>query len=154
MPFGGQMPATIEERVAYLEGKVEEHTTGLRDVKEMFIHIDTKMDDKFVQIDGKFIALEQKIAETNKRIDAINERIDMLSDSLNNRINLLSDSLNNRIDLLSDSINKRIDETNNRIDLLSDSINKRIDKLYLFILATLAGSIGSLIAAIVSIISR
>jgi hypothetical protein len=71
----------------------------------------------------------------------------MLSDSLNNRINMLSDTLNNRINMLSDTLN-------NRIDMLSDSINKRIDKLYLFILATLAGSIGSLIAAIVSIITR
>jgi uncharacterized coiled-coil protein SlyX len=112
------MPTTLEERVAYLEGKVEEHTTGLKDVKDMFVHLD-----------GRFLLLEQKIAETNKRID-------MLSDTLNNRIDLLSDTLNNRI------------------DLLSDSINKRIDKLYLFILATLASSIGSLIAAIISIVAR
>ncbi|GAB6183057.1 hypothetical protein [Thermodesulfovibrio hydrogeniphilus] len=119
------MPATLEERVAYLEGKVEEHTTGLRDVKEMFIHIE-----------GKFLLLEQRLFETNKRIDSLN-------DTLTARINSLNDTLTARINSLNDTLTARIEET-----------NKRIDKLFYFILASLVSSIGSLIGIIISLVVK
>ena len=34
------MARGLEERVAYLEGKVEEHTKGLSEIKDMFVHLD------------------------------------------------------------------------------------------------------------------
>lgn len=87
------MPTTLEERVAYLEGKVEEHSSAWQDLRERITH----MEQTFNQ---RFVSLEQ-------------------------------------------SLNQRVNET-----------NQRIDKLYLLIIATLASSIGSLIAAVVSIVVR
>ncbi len=115
------MSASIEERVAYLEGKVEEHTTGLRDVKEMFIHIE-----------GKFVLLEQRMLETNKRIDEA------------------KDTLSSRIEEIKDNLSSRIDETNKRIDEVKNTLSSRVDKLFYVIIATLVSAFGSLIGIIVS----
>lgn len=144
------MPSTLEERVAYLEGKVEEHTSGLKDVKGMFVHLD-----------GRFLILEQRIAETNTRIDNIvdtlSKRIDSIKDELSAQISKTNeriDSTNEKIDSLSNSINQRIDSINDSINKRIDAANGRIDKLFYFIIATLASSIGSLIAIIVSMFLR
>ncbi|MFN3479910.1 MAG: hypothetical protein ACK415_05950 [Thermodesulfovibrionales bacterium] len=97
------MPATLEERVAYLEGKVEEHSYAWRDLKdairetnERITHMEQKFDQRFAQIDQRFAQIDQRFAQ----------------------------------------------------------IDQRIDKLFFFILATLASSLGAMISAIVSIFSR
>ncbi len=52
------MPATIEERVAYLEGKVEEPSSvwidireGIREVSQRINHLEERFDQRFMQID-------------------------------------------------------------------------------------------------------
>jgi predicted nucleic acid-binding Zn-ribbon protein len=105
------MLTSVEERVAYLEGKVEEHSKSWQDLKDVIIHID-----------GRMIHLEQRITELDARI-------------------------NQRITEFDSRINQRITELDARI-------NQRIDKLFFFILATLASSIGSLITAIITLVTR
>jgi len=69
----------------------------------------------------------------------LRERITHLESTINQRFVSLEQTFNQRFV----SLEQRVNET-----------NQRIDKLYLLILGTLASSIGSLIAAIVSIVSR
>ena len=64
------MPATLEERVAYLEGKVEEHSKVWSDLKDMMINHDSKMiafeqriDRRFEAIDRRFEAIDQKFSK-------------------------------------------------------------------------------------------
>ncbi|RME67197.1 MAG: hypothetical protein D6778_03595, partial [Nitrospirae bacterium] len=56
------VPSTLEERVAYLEGKVEEHSKAWTDLKETMNNHDSRM-----------IAFEQRI---DRRFEAIERRID------------------------------------------------------------------------------
>ena len=86
------MPTTIEERVAYLEGKVEEHSKGLEDIKDLVIALDQKLDRR---ID----ALDQKI---DRRIDALDQKIDGRVDALDQRIN----RLDQRIDHLDQKLSR------------------------------------------------
>ncbi len=65
------MPSTLEERVAYLEGKVEEHSSAWQDLREAIretsqriIHLEQKFDQRFIQMD-------QRLNETNQRIDKL-----------------------------------------------------------------------------------
>jgi predicted nucleic acid-binding Zn-ribbon protein len=118
------MPTTLEERVAYLEGKVEEHSKAWQDLKDLIIHLDgrvlsleqrinhleQKFDQRFVQIDQRFVQIDQRFIQIDQRFMQIDQRF--------------------------------------------IQIDRRIDKLFFFILATLASSIGSLIAAIISIVAR
>ncbi len=114
--------ASIEERVAYLEGKVEEHSYAWQDLRDRITHMEQKFEQRFLSLDQKIDRFRDELAgrigETHGRIDETNKRID--------------------------ETNKRIDGTNKRID----GTNKRIDRLFFFILATMASAIGSLIATI------
>ena len=73
---------TIEERVAYLEGKVEEHSRGFAELREMIIHLDQKVDRFREELSGRMDALDQKIdrfrEELSNRIERIDARIDTL----------------------------------------------------------------------------
>jgi hypothetical protein len=69
------MPGTIEERVAYLEGKVEEHSRGYTDIREGLQHLD----QRFVVMEQRFTFLDQKVdrfrEELAGRIEALDQRV-------------------------------------------------------------------------------
>lgn len=58
---------TIEERVAYIEGKVEEHSRGFGELRDLIIHLNSRVD-----------ALDQKVdrfrEELSSRIDALDAK--------------------------------------------------------------------------------
>ena len=56
------MVATLEERVAYLEGKVEEHSKGLEDLKHLIINLDQKVDRFREELSSRTDALDQKFS--------------------------------------------------------------------------------------------
>ena len=69
------MPPSVEERVAYLEGKVEEHSRGFGEIRELIVHVD-----------GHVLALDQKVdgfrKELGSRIDAVDQKVDRLREEL------------------------------------------------------------------------
>jgi len=73
------MPQSLEERIAYLEGKVEEHTRGFSDLT-------TRIDGVSSRID----ALDQKVdrfrTELSARIDALSARIDRRFDVVDEKM--------------------------------------------------------------------
>lgn len=56
------MVATLEERVAYLEGKVEEHSKGLEDLKHLISNLDQKVDRFREELSSRIDALDQKFS--------------------------------------------------------------------------------------------
>lgn len=63
---------TIEERVAYIEGKVDEHSKAWVDLKDMIIHLE-----------GRINALDQKV---DRRIDALDGKVDRFREELSGMI--------------------------------------------------------------------
>ena len=56
------MVATLEERVAYLERKVEEHSRGLEDLKHLISNLDQKVDRFREELSSRIDALDQKFS--------------------------------------------------------------------------------------------
>ena len=60
------MPGTLEERVAYIEGRVEEHSKAWEDLKDMIINLDHKVDTRIDSLDQRFSSrmdsLDQKFS--------------------------------------------------------------------------------------------
>jgi uncharacterized coiled-coil protein SlyX len=61
--------ATLEERVAYLEGKVDEHGRALDGVRDAIVHLELRMDRRFEAIDRRFEVVEG-------RLDALDQKLD------------------------------------------------------------------------------
>jgi uncharacterized coiled-coil protein SlyX len=63
---------TVEERVAYLEGKVEEHSRGFGELREMVIHLDQKVDRFRDELAARIEALDQRLSG---RIEALDQKV-------------------------------------------------------------------------------
>lgn len=119
------MAASLEERVAYLEGKAEEHTRAWTDLKDMIIHLE-----------GKVNALDQKV---DRRIDALDLKVEKFRDELSDRIeafdrrlSLRMDSLDKKIDDFDQKIlglDKKIDGFDQKIFAIDQKVDRRIDSL-------------------------
>jgi uncharacterized coiled-coil protein SlyX len=56
------MPGTLEERLAYLEGKVEEHSRGFGELREMVFHLDQKVDRVRDELARRIEALDERVS--------------------------------------------------------------------------------------------
>jgi uncharacterized coiled-coil protein SlyX len=43
----------VDERVAFLEGRVAEHSQRLSDIRETIVHLEQRMDRRFDNLDAK-----------------------------------------------------------------------------------------------------
>jgi len=62
---------TVEERLAYLEGKVEEHGRNTGGMRDALASLEARMDHRFLAVDARFVALEDKM---DRRFDAVDAR--------------------------------------------------------------------------------
>ena len=86
------MPVSLEERVAYLEGKIEEHSRTWADLKDMMIHLESRIN-----------ALDQKVDRFREELSS---RIDALDQRLSGRIDSLDQKLLGRIDALDQKLSR------------------------------------------------
>ncbi len=63
---------TLEERVAYLEGKVEEQSRLGGELREMIAHLDQKVDRFREELSGRIDALDHRLSG---RIDALDQKV-------------------------------------------------------------------------------
>ncbi|MCS7235187.1 MAG: hypothetical protein RMM30_04330 [Armatimonadota bacterium] len=83
---------TLEERVAYLEGKVEELSGGHTQLRQGIHVLDQKV-DRFRE-------------ELSSRIDALDHKVDRFREELSSRIDALDHRLNTRIDTLDQKVSR------------------------------------------------
>ena len=91
---------TLEERLAYLEGRVEEHGRGMADLGDGFVRMDHRMD-----------GLDQKIdrfrGELASRMDGLDQKIDRFREELTSRIGTVERKLTDRIDGLDQKLSRQ-----------------------------------------------
>jgi len=76
------MSATLEERVAYLEGKVEEHSYAWQDLRERITHMEQTLNERFIsleqRIDRRFEAIDKRFEAIDRRFEAIDRRFEAI----------------------------------------------------------------------------
>lgn len=71
---------TLEERVAFLEGRVAEHARGVDGIRDALLHLDERMDRRFQGMDNALLHLEERI---DRRFQAVEGRFDILDRRVN-----------------------------------------------------------------------
>jgi hypothetical protein len=56
-----RMPS-VEERLSYVEGRVEEQSQGFGDLRRRIDQLDAKIDTGIARLDGRIDALDQKMS--------------------------------------------------------------------------------------------
>lgn len=81
--------ANVEERLAYLEGRVAEHPRAMNDMREMIVHLDQRID----RLDQRMDRLDERIVHLEERIDRRFEGVDQRLDQMDRRLSGLDEKM-------------------------------------------------------------
>jgi hypothetical protein len=70
---GGEMPS-IEERVAYLEGKTEDHTLAIGDLRNDVRDLRAEMIARFEHVDRRFEQIDRRVEQMDGRFAHMDNR--------------------------------------------------------------------------------
>jgi chromosome segregation ATPase len=118
---------TLEEQVAYLKGKVEEHSRGYADIREAI-----------GQLADRLTFLDQKVDRFREELAA---RIDALDQRLSGRIEALDQRLSGQIEALDQRLS-------GRIEALDQKVSRQFIWLVGIQIAVLIAVVGALTAAL------
>jgi outer membrane murein-binding lipoprotein Lpp len=128
------MPPTIEERVAYLAGKVEEHAHGFGEIRESILHLGEKADRYRAELSARIDGL-------SGRMDALDLKVDRFREELSSRI----DALDQKVDRFREELAARINLVDGRIDALDQKVSRQFIWLVGIQVTVLVSVIGVLL---------
>ena len=112
-----------------LEGRVEEHTRGFGELRDIAFETDTKVDRFRQELAARIDGLDQKVDrfrdELSARMDGLDQKVDRFRDELSARI----DGLNQKVDRFRDELSARIDGLDQKVDRFRDELSARLDAL-------------------------
>jgi len=127
------MPESLEERVAYLEGRVSDHAQVQNELREMVVHLDQKVDRFREELAARISSLEQSI---NARFESVDKRFELI------------DKRFESIDRRFEAIDQRFEAINGRIDALDDKVSRQFMWLVGIQITVLIAVVSALIAAL------
>ncbi len=60
---------TIEERVAYVEGRVEEHSQMVNEIRDSLRSLEARVDRRFEQVEQRFVHLEERMDRRFEQVE-------------------------------------------------------------------------------------
>jgi len=121
---------TLEERVAYLEGKVEEQSRGYGEIREAIQH------------------LGERITSLDQKLDRFREELSSRIDALDQRLSGRIDALGGRVDALDQKVDRFRDELSGRIDALDQKVSRQFVWMVGIQITILVTVVGVLSAAL------
>ncbi len=76
--------AGLEERVAFLEGRVVEHSHMLDGIREAIVHLEQRMDRRFELLEQRFASIDQRFSAIDQRFTAVDQRFSAVDRRLDN----------------------------------------------------------------------
>ena len=74
--------ADIDDRVAWMEGRLEEQTMRIDDVRAAVRSLEERMDRRFDQLEQRFAAIDQRFTLVDQRFLGIDARLDKMTNLL------------------------------------------------------------------------
>ena len=59
---------TLEERVAYLEGRVTEHSKAMDGIREALVSLEAR-------IDARFESMDRRVERVERRLDSLDDKV-------------------------------------------------------------------------------
>jgi len=141
------MPESLEERVAYLEGRVSDHAQVQNELREMVVHLDQKVDRFREELAARISSLEQSINARFESVDKRFELIDKRFESIDKRFESIDQRFES-IDRRFEAIDQRFEAINGRIDALDDKVSRQFMWLVGIQITVLIAVVSALIAAL------
>ena len=110
----------VEERLAYVEGRVEEHAHVMDGTRDALVSLEQRMDRRFEAVDHRFDAVDHRFDAIDRRFDAVDRRFD--------------------------AIDRRFERADERLDGLDTKISRQFMWLVGIQLTTLTAIVAALVA--------
>ena len=68
--------ATVDERVAFLEGRVNEQSQMINGIREAIVSLEQRMDRRFEGIDRRFDSMDLRFVGIEQRLNALDQKMD------------------------------------------------------------------------------
>jgi tetrahydromethanopterin S-methyltransferase subunit G len=81
--------ARVDERVAHLEGQVNELSQRLGGVEAAIQHLEQRADVRFDNVDRRFEAIDRRFEAVDRRFDTLDRRIDALDTKWSHQLDAL-----------------------------------------------------------------
>ena len=98
--------ATLEERVAYLEGQVSEQSHGLPEIRDAVRSLEHRVDVRFEAVDKRFEAIDRRFDAVDGRFESLQQRIEARFETVDRRIDSLDDKVSRQIHSLDDKVSR------------------------------------------------
>jgi uncharacterized protein YdcH (DUF465 family) len=135
--FGASMP-TLDERVAYIEGRLQEQSQRF-DVR--FDGLDVRLNG----LDAKFDRLDAKVDHLGATVDHLGARVDRL-DARFDRLDATFDRLDEKIDGVGQRLDSKLDGIAQRLDSRIDVLDGRASRHFTWL-------VGIQVAALIAIVT-
>ena len=100
--------ATVEERLAFVEGRVQEHSQMFAGLREAIVSLEQRMDRRFDHVDARFTVIEERLSGVDRRFEALEQKLDHLEQKLDQKIASLDAKLTQRIDVLEQKLDQKM----------------------------------------------
>jgi chromosome segregation ATPase len=133
---------TIEERVAFVEGRVVEQSNMfdavrtdialLRERMERgFEAFDQRMDRRFEAIDQRFVGADQRFISIDERFNRVDRQFD-------------------RVDQRFDRVDQRFDALEQKVDRKIDTLDAKLSRHFMWLAGILVTTLAALTAAVLA----
>lgn len=136
------MPA-LDERVAFLEGRVDEHSRGADEVRALVVHLDAKVDRRIDGLDGRFETIDRRFDAVDRRFEAIDGRFDAI------------DQRFEAIDRRFDAVDRRFEAVDGRFGVLEAQVaalDHKLSRQFLWMMSVLTAVLVSTIGTLLGIV--
>ena len=134
---------TLDERVAFLEGRVDEHSRGVDDMRALVVQLDGKVDRRIDGLDGRFEAIDRRFDAIDRRFDTIDARFDAI------------DRRFDTIDARFETIDRRFEAVDRRFIALDGQISaldQKMSRQFLWVMGALTTVLVSVIGSLVGVV--
>jgi hypothetical protein len=129
---------TFEERVAYLEGRVDEHSRSVDGIREAVVSSEHRADARFISLDQRLEAFEQ-------RADARFVSLDQALVSLEHRADARFISLDQRLEAFEQRVDRRFEGVERRLD----GLDEKVTRYFVWLVGVLVTTLAAVVAAVV-----
>jgi chromosome segregation ATPase len=137
--------ATVEERLAFVEGRVQELSGGYVQLREDIRGLQARVEALDQRLSTRIDALDQRLSS---RIDALDQKVDRYREELAAQFAALDQRLSSRMDALDQKVDRYREELAAQIRALDAKLSAWLRWLVGILVVGLVGQLGVLARAV------
>ncbi len=134
---------TLDERVAFLEGRVDEHSRGVDDMRALVVQLDGKVDRRIDGLDGRFEAIDRRFDAIDARFESIDRRFEAI------------DRRFEAIDRRFEAVDRRFEDVDRRFIAIEGQISaldQKMSRQFLWLMGALTTVLVSVIGSLLGVV--